>query len=122
MTATDITKFMTENEVEITPRDAALFIRPFDDDCNGKLNYIEFLYAFLSGRPDYRELVVQRLKKKPKAAINYISCNGTLKYETEFFIQRVIEEEVKLQLQLEKLRLELNERGDFSLIDLFLSL
>ena len=86
ITTADIVQFLKENGIELTERDAALFIRPFDDDCNGKLSYIEFMYAFVSGRPEYRDLVVQRLSKKPKAAINYISCNGTLKFETEFFI------------------------------------
>ena len=123
ITAGDVVQFMRHNRQEITEAEALLFIRPFDDDCDEALDYNEWLYCVLSSSVTYRDKVVKRMadqdwrlrrlsRDKTVVIMNpnprTLHPLESLPYEVEYGIRRVIEQEIELQNQLEKLRFELS--------------
>lgn len=137
ITANDVVSFMRHNRQEISEAEALLFIRPFDDDCDEALDYNEWLYCVLSSSVTYRDKVVKRMKdqdwrlRKLSGDKTIVVMNPnpkplhpleSLPYEVEYGIRRLIEQEIELQNQLEKLRFELSQCINIKLFDLFRSI
>lgn len=108
ITSADVKAFMKHNQKDCSESDCALFIRPFDDDNDGHLNYTEFLYCVLSSSAVYRDKVIKRLSQRDlKIQLNsqqvlmgnkpkIVHPLETLAYELEYGLRRLIEQEIEL--------------------------
>ena len=103
--------FLKNHSINCTDNEIKAIIKLYDIDKDNHLNYKEFLCLILSNR-----------KKIENYNLTYSDNNNSisnLPYEIDYEFCKILEMQLSLIRNLEKLLVDLNKRKDFSIYDLF---
>jgi hypothetical protein len=103
------------NSVYCTLHEARFIIFFHDSNCDGVLNYSEFLNLIISGDDHY-------LRRIAKARLGYTYNSYMLPYDVEYSVCKVLEKELELIRGLEIILSDVKARFDFKAADVFNSL
>ncbi|OMJ77589.1 hypothetical protein SteCoe_22797 [Stentor coeruleus] len=105
ISGSDLKYFLDKNNIICTLDESYAIVHHYDTNSDGRLSINEFSYLIL---PNMLPIVKDTRSNFPRLSI-----------DAEYLLTRVLENEVRLQRTLEKIRKCLIERGDFNLMEGF---
>lgn len=113
ITSYDISKFLADNNILQSEDACSAFIKRYDIDQDGSLNYTEFLNSVLV-------LTNKDLRKAVTSRPNYfVGPKETLKPEVEYSLAKLLDKEITYYLGLDYLKIILHNRYDYNVMDAF---
>jgi len=111
--ALDLLAFLTDNKVYYAESDCRGFIKRYDIDGDGSLNFNEFLFAVLPmDNPTLRTVATQRP--------NYdVAEDQLLSYDVEYSLAKVIDREIAFYSHVDHAKVGLHNCYDYNYIDAF---
>lgn len=105
----DVKLFCDDNNIRCTLREAARLIDQYDENGNGRLSYSEFCQLILPSTNDH----LRAIAKSREAEYRYIK-SAYLSKPIESALAKLFKTEIEYQRAIEDIKLELNNRFDFS--------
>ncbi len=111
--ALDLLAFLSDNKVHYAESDCRGFIKKYDIDGDGSLNFNEFLFAVLPmDNPTLRTVATQRP--------NYdVAEDQLLTYDVEYSLAKVIDREIAFYAHVDHAKVGLHNCYDYNYIDAF---
>jgi len=111
--ALDILAFLSDNKVHYAESDCRGFIKKYDIDGDGSLNFNEFLFAVLPmDNPTLRTVATQRP--------NYdVAEDQLLSYDVEYSLAKVIDREIAFYAHVDHAKVGLHNCYDYNYFDAF---
>mmetsp|Transcript_32236 Transcript_32236/g.31656 ORF Transcript_32236/g.31656 Transcript_32236/m.31656 type:complete len:523 (+) Transcript_32236:21-1589(+) len=107
--AEDIKLFCDDNAIKCTLAEAARLIDQYDENGNGRLSYIEFCQLILPSTNDH----LRAIAKSREAEYRFIK-SAYLSVPVENALANLFRAEIEYQRAIEDIKIELNQRSDFS--------
>lgn len=116
ITATDINKFLAENEMTFTDKQVSYIIKQYSGKGGDSLTYKEFLKIVLPLANSSLRIDVTNRKSYP------VKPTDTLSYNIEYSLAKLFSTELEMHEPLEKAKEDLMQSPDFSLSNAFKTL